>query len=415
MLYLEVPGKVFVTVLQQEMGKELVEAIRKFFGAEVRLNWVLSANLDPNAHAGKAAVAPAQESYTPQQNAALPELDAHLDANYTFDNFCPGESNRVALTIAKSIAQDPDKQTFNPFFLYGASGVGKTHLVTAVGMAVKERFPARRVLFVTADQFRKQYTESVVKNKTNDFVYFYQSIDLLIIDDFQEIRTPKTQQAFFHIFNHLQANNRKILITSDRAPAEFEGIEERMLSRLKWGVSVELERPDAKLRRAILDALLRRFQMTFPEDVLQYIVEHVSDNVRELHGTLNSMIAFSCNDSANADIDLDLARRCAARVVNQTRRELTLDIILAAVCQYFKVKPAEVHSKSRKQHHVAARHLTMYLTHKYTDTSLSQIGRALGGRDHSTVLHGCTRLERKLMTDKQFRREIEELEASLKK
>lgn len=419
MLILGVPSKTYVNLMGEAMGRELVMAVKATYGQGVRLNWRILQSDDPNANSGKATTAPPPErqavvsAYSPQQSNAVAPLESFLNPGYDFRNFCEGKSNQVATTIAKSIAENPDQTTFNPFFLFGASGVGKTHLVNAVGLAVKEKFPTRRVLLVSAAVFRTQYTESVVKNKLNDFLHFYQSIDVLIIDDFQEIQTPKTQQVFYHIFNHLHAINRKILITCDRSPAEFEGLEERILTRLKWGVTVEMERPDIALRRDILTSKLRRENIEFPEEVVQYITENVSDSVRELQGTINSMIAFSLTDSCA--IDLDLARRVVARLVNQVRKEFTIDLLMAAVCRHCKVKPAEVTGKSRKKNIVEARQLVIYLATKYTDCSLSRIGREMGGRDHSTVAHSRSKLEHRLSTDKVFRREIEEFEAGLKK
>lgn len=410
LLAIGVPGQVFADVMVKEIRQPLTDAIYEHFGQEAKVRWVLPKDENPNARAGIAAVGKGTP-YTPQRQSAPAPLKSYLNPDYTFENFCEGMSNRVALAMGKSIVDHPEQQLFNPFFLYGPSGVGKTHLVNAIGLALAERHPDWRILFVSARQFQTQYTDA--RNNTNDFIYFYQSIHVLIIDDFQEITGEKTQNAFFHIFNHLQANKRKILITCDRAPAEFKGIEERMLTRLKWGGITELERPDLRLRRDILEAKLRRENIVFSEEVTQYIAENVSDSVREIQGTVNSLIAFSLRDFCA--IDLDLARRVVARVVNQAQKVLTLDDIVAAICNTYKVKPSEIAAKSRKSKHVQARHLTMYLTNKYTTLSLSQIGRELGGRDHSTVSHACTQIELRLNKDQLFHREVEEVEASLKK
>lgn len=412
MLTLYVPSRTFVEMMGKEMGKEIVAAIKTTFGNNVRINWSLDSG--ENTDSGKGTTGqPVVSAYSPQQSAMVAPLESYLRPEYSFQNFCEGKSNQVAYAIAKSIAENPIQTTFNPFFLFGASGVGKTHLVNAIGLALKEKQPSLRVLLVSAVVFRTQYTDSVLKNKLNDFLHFYQSIDVLIIDDFQEIQTQKTQQVFYHIFNHLHAINRKILITCDRAPSEFEGLEERILTRLKWGVTTEMERPDIALRRNILEAILRRQNITFPEDVVKYITENVPDSVRELQGTINSMIAFSLNDFC--EMDIDLARRVVARVVNQVRKEMTIDMLLTAVCRYHKVKPAEVTGKSRKKNIVEARQLVIYLATKYTNASLSQIGREMGKRDHSTVAHSRAKLELRLSTDRTFRREIEEFEAGLKK
>ena len=236
---------------------------------------------------------------------------------------------------------------------------------------------------------------------------------MLIIDDIQEITTAKTQMAFFHIFNHLQQNKRQIIITCDRPPVLFEGIEERMLTRFKWGMVAELEKPDTQLRRDILTAKIRRDGLSFPVEVVDYIAQNVDSSVRELEGIINGIMAYSVVD--DCDIDIDLARRVVARIVNLERKELTAEGILTAVCRHSGVSRRDLCAKSRKQTVVSVRQLAMYLCHKYTGQSYAQIGRIIGGRDHSTVLHGCNQVARRLQTDRDFRRSIEELEAALRK
>ena len=227
---------------------------------------------------------------TPQQR-DMPPIDPQLNRRYTFENFVQGESNKLSLSVAMSIAESPGRSAFNPFFLYGPSGVGKTHLVNAIGVRIRELYPEKRVLFVSAYVFKTQYTDSVRHNTRNDFINFYQTIDVLIIDDIQEITTENTQMAFFQIFNQLQHNNRQIIITCDRPPVLFEGIKERMLTRFKWGMVAEMEKPDAQLRRNILISKIRRDGLDIPADVLQYIAQNVESSVRELEGIINSIMA----------------------------------------------------------------------------------------------------------------------------
>ena len=290
--------------------------------------------------------------------------------------------------------------------------MGKTHLVNAIGVRIRELYPEKRVLFVSAHVFKTQYTDSVIHNTQNDFINFYQTIDVLIIDDIQEITTAKTQQSFFHIFNHLQQNNRQIIITCDRPPVLLEGMEERMLTRFKWGMTAEMEKPDTKLRRDILISKIRKDGLVIPQEVVQYIAQNVESSVRELEGIVNSIMAYSVVD--NCEIDLQLTQRIVARAVNLEKKELTPDDISAAVCQRYGIKQKELASKSRKQTIVQARQLAMYLIHKYTDTTYSQLGRLFGKRDHSTVLYACNQTARRISVDKVFRREVEELEAALK-
>lgn len=407
-LIIGVPSQAFVQTMWPTLGQAIMAAYRAAWGNDTKLQFTVTPDND-NSHSGQASIpteAPAKEA--PQH-----PLNSNLNENYTFETFVEGRSNRTARTMAESIANNPYQTTFNPLFLYGPSGVGKSHLANAIGIRIKERYPNLRVLFVAANVFRTQYTDSVTSNKLNDFIHFYQTIDVLIIDDFQEITTAKTQHEFFHIFNHLHQNNRKIIMTCDRPPALFEGIEERMLTRLKWGAVTEMERPDLKLRVDILHSKMKRIGMRLPREVVQFIADNVSDNVRELEGTINSLMAFSIGD--NCDIDLDLARRVVARLVGQSRKELTLDAIITAVSEKFHVKPRDITGKSRKRELVGVRQLVMFLAHKYTALSFSQIGRELGGRDHSTVLYSCNMAERRLATDKNYRLDIEKFEATLKK
>lgn len=343
----------------------------------------------------------------------LPPLDPQLNPCYTFDNFVEGKSNKLARTVGLSIAENPGQSTFNPFFLYGPSGVGKTHLVNAVGLKLRERFPDKRVLFVSAHVFKTQYTDSVLHNTSNDFLNFYQSIDVLIIDDIQEITTPRTQQTFFHIFNHLQQNRRQLIITCDRPPALFEGIEDRMLTRFKWGMIAEMEKPDTRLRKDILESKIKRDGLSFPTDVIQYIAQNVESSVRELEGIINSIMAYSVVD--NCDITLQLAARVVARAVNLEKKELTVDDIIAAVASHYGVSRKDIVSKSRKQGIVLARQVAIYLCHKYTGQSYATLGRKFGGRDHSTILYSHDVVARRISVDKNFRHEVEAIESAMKK
>lgn len=343
----------------------------------------------------------------------LPPLDPQLNPYYTFDNFVEGKSNKLARTVGLSIANNPGQSTFNPFFLYGPSGVGKTHLVNAIGLQLRERYPDKRVLFVSAHVFKTQYTDSVLHNTSNDFLNFYQSIDVLIIDDIQEITTPRTQQTFFHIFNHLQQNRRQIIITCDRPPALFEGIEDRMLTRFKWGMIAEMEKPDTRLRKDILESKIKRDGLSFPDEVIQYIAQNVESSVRELEGIVNSVMAYSVVD--NCDITLQLAARVVARAVNLEKKELTADDIIAAVGAHYGIPRKEIISKSRKQAIVLARQVAIYLCHKYTGQSYATLGRKFGGRDHSTILYSHDTIARRISVDKNFRHEVEGIESAMKK
>lgn len=342
------------------------------------------------------------------------DLDPMLRSNYSFDNFIEGLSNRLPRAAAESIAQKPGKTVFNPLFLYGASGVGKTHLANAIGLKVKELYPEKRVLYVSAHLFKVQYTDSVRKNTVNDFINFYQSIDVLIIDDIQEfVGVEKTQNTFFHIFNHLHQNGKQLIMTCDRPPVMLQGIEERLITRFKWGLTAEIERPNLDLRRSILEDKVRREGIAVAPRVLDYVAENVTDSVRELEGILISLHAHSA--LYGREIDMTLAERVISKAVRVMEKELTVDDIVNSTCEYYHVKTDSVFSSSRKRDIVLARQVSMYLAHKHLPSlSLVRIGQCIGSKDHSTVLHACRTIEDQLEINKVVEQAIDEIEAKLK-
>ena len=343
----------------------------------------------------------------------LQQLDSQLNPNYTFDNFVEGFSNKLPRTVGVAIAKNPRQVTFNPLFIYGPSGVGKTHLVNAIGNLLKELHPEKRVLYVSAHLFQVQYTDSVRQNTVNDFISFYQSIDILIIDDVQEFTTKATQQTFFHIFNHLHQNGRQLIFTSDRPPMALHGMEERLLTRFKWGLLAELERPNVELRRDILLSKIRQNGLRISEEVVDYIAGTVDCSVRDLEGVVHSLMAYSV--VWNSDIDVSLAERVIAHTVGSSleKRELTPEQILNHTCAYFEIDPSDVLSSSRKANVVNARQVAMYLVQKHTRLSTTKIGAAIGGRSHATVLHSCQTVEQRMSSDEAFSAQIDELETRL--
>lgn len=405
-----VPSRDVFQRLEQnpKMGRLFVHVVRQVFGEKTQLGFHLP------QEPPKPTPSQAQPVPNTVQQRQLPPIDPQLNKHYTFDNFVTGQSNKLARSVGMAIAEKPGQTTFNPFFIYGPSGVGKTHLANAVGVRILETMPNKRVLFVSAHVFKTQYTEAVLKNNVNNFIHFYQSIDVLIIDDVQEVSTAKTQQTFFHIFNHLQQNDCQIIMTCDRPPVQLEGMEDRMLTRFKWGMIAEMEQPDVTLRKAILEAKIKRNGLSkFPKEVVLYIAENVESSVRELEGILNSIMAYSIVDSE--DISLDLVKRIIARAVNLEKRSLSFDDIVQACCERFKVSQREVYSKNRKQALVQCRQLSMYLVHKYTGMSYAEIGRRFGGRDHTTVIHACTKISERMSAVADYRRDVEEFEATMKK
>lgn len=342
---------------------------------------------------------------------AVEELDSMLINKYTFDNYVEGVSNRLSRSVAMSVADKPGR-VFNPLFIHGASGVGKTHLVNAIGCKIKEIHSELRVLYISAHLFQVQYTDSILQKSFNDFMRFYQSIDVLIIDDIQEIAgLQKTQNAFFHIFNHLHLNGKQLIMTSDRSPMQLKGMEERLITRFKWGLTAEIEKPDLELRKNILRSKTHRDGLKFPEEVITYIAEHVDASVRDLEGIVVSMMAHSTIN--NDEIDINLARRIIGDLSNFEKRPITIDEIIKKVSDFYGVEPNSINTRSRKREVVQVRQVAMFLAKKYLDMSTSKIGQYIGNRDHATVLHACKTITNLAETDKQFRSELNQIEISL--
>ena len=347
------------------------------------------------------------DAATPQQ------LNPQLDPKKTFQNFIEGNSNKLPRTVGLSIAEHPGKTTFNPFFIFGPSGCGKTHLINAIGVRCKETYPQKRVLYVSARLFQVQFTDSVRHNTTNDFINFYQSIDVLIVDDIQEwINSPKTLDTFFHIFNHLFRCGKQIILASDRPPVDLQGMKDRLLTRFACGLIAELEKPNVQLCVDILNAKCRRDGLKIASDVIQYIAETANGSVRDLEGVVNSLMAYSI--VYNSNIDLRLAERIIKRAVKVDDHPLTIDDILEKVCGHFRIEQRHVFSKSRKREYVQARQVSMYLAQKYTKMPAGRIGQLIGNRDHSTVIHSCNTIEKRLKIDKAFSAELSSIENSFK-
>ena len=423
-ILVQVPSMFFYEYLEQNFVRLMGWAIANTFGKNSSLTYRIVTdkvhNLTQDAEGEKPtdidvpqATTRANQSPT-TLDAALPQdLNPQLDKKKTFETFIEGDSNKLPRTVGLSIAEHPGKSTFNPFFIYGPSGCGKTHLINAIGVNCKRTYPQKRVLYVSARLFQIQYTDAVRRNTTNDFINFYQTIDVLIVDDIQEWATsPKTLDTFFHIFDHLFRLGKQIVLASDRPPVDLDGVKDRLLTRFSCGLIAELEKPNVQLCIDILNSKCRRDGLKIPADVILYIAQTANGSVRDLEGVLNSLMAYSI--VYNSNIDMRLAERIIKRAVKVDNHPLTIDDILEKVCQHFGVAQQHVFSKSRKRDYVEARQVSMYLAKKYTKMPDSRIGQLIGGRDHSTVIHSCTTVEKRLMVDKAFVAEIDSIEHSFK-
>lgn len=341
------------------------------------------------------------------------KVESQLVDAYSFDNFVEGDCNRLARSAGWAISENPGKTAFNPLLIYSNVGLGKTHLGHAIGLQVKNNFPEKTVLYVKTNEFVNQYIESVRNNNQNDFIHFYQMIDVLIMDDIQFIAgKEKTQDVFFHIFNHLHQNNKQLVLTSDKPPVELKGMEPRLLSRFKWGLAADLQVPDLETRIAILQNKLYKDGIEMPFEVVEYLAYSITTNIREMEGALISILAQSTlNKKA---ITLDLAKQMIDKFVKNTTREISIDYIQKVVCDYFNLPLETINSKTRKREIVQARQLAMFFSKKHTKSSLATIGLHCGNKDHATVLHACRTVNNLVETDKRFRVYVEEIDKKLK-
>ena len=414
---LQVPSQFFVEYIEEKYIDLLRMTLYREVGSGTQLEYrvLVDKTSGKGVQVPSAAEQPKPKSIyvSPYQKVQLPEIDPQLNPVYNFNNLIEGNSNKLARTAGISIANEPGKTIFNPLFVYGQSGVGKTHLANAIGVMTKQLHPEKRVLYVPANTFQIQYTDAVRNNTTNDFLNFYQTIDVLIVDDIQEFAGKTgTQNTFFHIFNHLHQSGKQLVLTSDRSPIVMAGLEQRLLTRFKWGLSAEIEKPDYELRKAILEHKIYRDGLEIPQDVVEYIAEHVADNVRDLEGVLVSLMAHST--LANAPIDTELAEKVISRIVSITPTVNTVEKIRDAVCEYFDLPVEAIATKSRKREVVQARQIAMYLSKQHTKNTLAFIGEAIGKRDHATVLHACKTVSDSIEIDKNFRKSIQDIEQKLK-
>jgi len=337
-------------------------------------------------------------------------VDSQLNPNYSFDNFIEGDCNRLARAAGFAVAEKPGGTSFNPLLIYGGVGLGKTHLSHAIGIQIKSEFPNKTVLYVSSEKFTQQYIDSVRNNNQNDFIHFYQMIDVLIIDDVQYFAgKEKTQDVFFHIFNHLHQSGKQIILTADKPPVEMQGFEQRLLSRFKWGLAADLQTPNLETRVAILQKKVYADGLVdiISFDVIEYLAYSISTNVRELEGALISLLAqASMNKKA---ITLELAKQMIDKFVKNTAREVSIDYIQKVVCDYFELPLELLKSKTRKREVVQARQIAMYFSKCMTKSSLATIGLHCGGKDHATVLHACRTVNNLMDTDKRFKTYIDDL------
>ena len=429
-LHIQVPSKFFYEWLEEHYVKLLKVALIKELGETAKLVYIIKmentyGNKQPFTEkipsTNRSQALKAQDVDVPVKN-KNPELknpfvipgirnvkiESQLNPNYNFENFLEGDSNRLARSASLAVANKPGGTSFNPLLIFGGVGLGKTHLAHAIGVEIKDKYPEKTVLYISAEKFTQQHIEAVRKNNRNDFIHFYQIMDVLIVDDIQLLSGKSgTQDVFFHIFNHLHQNGKQVILTSDKAPVDMIDIEQRLLSRFKWGLSAELQQPDFETRVSIIKNKLYRDGVDMPEDIIEFLANNIKTNIRELEGAIISLIAHSSFN--RREITIDLARKIVDNYVKHTKREVSIDYIQKVVSDYFQMDVDTLQSKTRKRHIVQARQLAMFFAKKFTKASLASIGSQIGRRDHATVLHACKTVDNLTSTDKQFRKYVEDL------
>ena len=429
-LTVKLPGYVYYEWLEKNATKLMKTAIRKELGANGRLKYnvpmadPVSITL-PSTQVQQTANPPRRHANPYEVPGNMPnpdiipgvkpiEIPSNLIGTLNFENFVQGECNQFARVAGLTIAQStPGSTPYNPFFIYSNTGLGKTHLANAIGLEIKANFPEKVVLYVNSDLFTQQYGEASRSGNRNDFIYFYQNVDVLIIDDIQFLANKeKTQEAFFHIFNYLQQRKKQIIITADKSPAEITGFEARVLARFKWSLVAELGTPDLETRIAILKKKLENNGIEFPKEVIEYIALRVTANVRELEG---AMIAILAQASINhKEITIDLAKDMIDKYVKSTAREISVEYIQKIVADHFNIAVDTINTSTRRREIAQPRQICMYFAHKYTKLPLSTIGKNCGNKDHATVLHACRVISDLYETDKKMRIDIDEIDKKMK-
>lgn len=424
-LTLRVPSQFFIEQIEERYYNLLSSTLKRVYGSEIKLyyNYDIVKNQSDTEITQENDIASAflknpvslqqRSQSNPFDTTYFGDIDPQLNPRYNFENYCGSMSNKLAVSIGQAIASDPTCKTFNPLFVFGPTGVGKTHLIQAIGIKIKENTPKTRVLYLTARVFESQFTTAMKNKRINDFINFYQSIDVLILDDIQDFAgKPGTQNTFYHIFNQLHNQGKQLILSSDCKPCDMDGMVPRLISRFKWGMTVELLKPDYELRRDVLQLKASQDGLSIPSEVLDFIAGEVTDSIRELEGIIVSLLAHAT--MLNQDISVDLARSIISNSVKISKRQITFEKIAETVASHYNIDTSLLYGKSRKREISDARQLVMYFAKKDTQLSSTNIGMRLS-RNHATVLHACKQIEQRLSIERKFQEEVETLEQELKK
>ena len=424
-LRLRVPNESYVNQIEKNYLSLLRPIILQCYGQQTQLHYAVPrATATTSVTASSDSTGVATHFTTPTDTKiknpfvipGIPRrlnIDPQLSAGLTFDSFIEGECNRLARSAGMSVAVSPGNNPFNPLYIYGDSGLGKTHIAQAIGHEVRQRHPELYVLYVSMNKFQAQFQTAYKNGEIPDFIHFYQMIDVLIIDDIQELTgKPGTQNAFFNIFNHLQLSGKQLILTADKPPVELKDIEQRLLTRFKWGLSAQLQTPDRETKLKIIRAKAEKLGAQITEEVVAYLADNISANVREIEGALSSLVANA--SFLGRKITTSLAREILKVYVKLYQKEITIEQIIKVVCEHLNIDTDRFNSSERTREIAQARQIAMYLSKQHTRAPLTAIGAAIGGRNHATVLHSCKAVSNLIETDKQFRRTVEEIEKKIK-
>ncbi len=424
-LTIQVPSQFFYEYLEEHYVNLLREVIDSELGRDYSLEYTIvvdagsdknkpyTINLPNSPGSSRQKNSNGSDTKTELSSLDLFGYDLNLNPGYTFENFVEGDCNRLARSAGYAVAQRPGVTSFNPLMVYGGVGLGKTHLVQAIGNRILDDEKKKVVQYVSSEKFANQFFDAIKNNRIQEFSAFYSKVDVLIIDDVQFFEgKEKTQEIFFHIFNHLHQSGSQIIMTSDRPPKDLNGLMERLVSRFKWGLTADLQQPDYETRIAIIKRKMQSDGISIPDNVIEYLAYSVDTNIRELEGVIISMIANA--SLIKKDIDLELAKQTLKSIVHDIDSEVGIDYIQKTVSEYFKVTIDQLKDKTRKKEIVMARQLAMFFSKEYTNLSLKTIGYHFGGRDHSTVIHAVQTVNDLYDTDNTFKRSVDDLRKKLK-
>lgn len=405
-LKIQVPNNFFVEWIDEHYNTLMNKTIRQVYGSEAKISYIISDEVESPAPEPE-KVTTLKELPKPFQD-ERPAFETYLNNRYTFENFIKGEGNQLARAAAIAIAESPGETSFNPFFIYGGVGLGKTHLIQAIGNKITSNYPNKKVIYLSSDIFTVEFVEAIQNNTVNEFSNFYKGMDALIIDDIQFlIGKEKTQDLFFHIFNTLHQSGKQIILSSDKPPRELKGLNERLVSRFQWGLTADIQPPDFETRIAILKKKSENYGINLSTDIVEYIATNIVSNIRELEGCLIKILASSSLNSR--EINIDLAKRTVKEIATDRKVNISIEFITKTVCDYFHVEENKVREKNRKKEVVLARQVAMFLSKKLTKSSLKTIGLHFGGRDHSTVIHAFNNIEETIAVDSQLRETLESI------